>query len=200
VNSPGPPETTTDHFRDPLPSRIMESWRVQAQGRPTPHRAPLKRRHKPRADRQPSGSQPQAGDQHGVRRVHKHDPHVPRRRTKITVRAFVSLRCHDHPEWTSNKHDTQGRNRTPAVRPITEKNTWSTASSRSATYTGRPAARIPHRREGCTRSPTTQQTVRAFGQKYVSQRSGSIHGGKCKRPAELAFCKVGLTGFEPATP
>lgn len=71
-------------------------------------------------------------------------PACPHPRTKITVRAFVSLMCHDHPEWTLNNHDTQDRNRTPAVRPITERNTWSTASSRGATCTGRTAAALPY--------------------------------------------------------
>jgi len=42
------------------------------------------------------------------------------RRTKITVRSFVSPRCHDHPEWTSNNHDTQSRGRTAAIMRITE--------------------------------------------------------------------------------
>ena len=121
-------------------------------------------------------------------------------RTKITVRAFVSQRCHDHPEWTSNNHDTQSRGRTPTIRRITERNTWSPPSSRGATYTGRPAATLPHLPEEWTRSSTTRQTVRAFGQKCASRRSERIHGRKWKRPAELAFHNVGLTGFEPATP
>ncbi|MCU7731087.1 hypothetical protein ODJ79_45870 [Actinoplanes sp. KI2] len=34
-------------------------------------------------------------------------------RAKITVRAFVSPMCRDHPEWTSNNRDTQGRGYTP---------------------------------------------------------------------------------------
>jgi hypothetical protein len=33
-------------------------------------------------------------------------------RTKITVRAFVSPMCRDHPEWTLNNRNTQGRRHT----------------------------------------------------------------------------------------
>jgi hypothetical protein len=37
-------------------------------------------------------------------------------------------------------------------------------------------------------------------QKYVSRHCGRIDAQTYKRPATLAFCSVGLTGFEPATP
>jgi len=43
---------------------------------------------------------------------------------KITVRAFVSPMCHDHPEWTSNKRNTQGHRHTPTAGQIMERNTW----------------------------------------------------------------------------
>jgi hypothetical protein len=35
----------------------------------------------------------------------------PGRRTEITVRAFVSPMCRDHPKWTSNNPDTQSCSR-----------------------------------------------------------------------------------------
>jgi hypothetical protein len=90
-------------------------------------------------------------------------------RAKITVRTFVSVRCPDHPEWTSNDRDTQGRNHRPKAGHIMERNTWSTPPSGSPALTRRPGTALPRRSEGRGRSTTTRQTVRAFGQKCVSR-------------------------------
>ena len=67
--------------------------------------------------------------------------------------------------------------------------------------TERRAEPAPHHRTS-EEEPINNRsvTVRPFGQKCVSRRSENSYLAQWKRPAELAFHKVGLTGFEPATP
>jgi len=158
-----PPETTGANFRDPPPSRIMKPWPVQPQGRPAPCRDTARAATRPETD---PGGQTAAGSRQPPR---AHHPRLrPGSWAKITVRAFVSPMGHDHPEWTSDEHDIQGRSHTPNPGQIAERNTCSTPLREPRRSRGDPTLHSPTGQPEETRSATTSQTVRSFGQKCAS--------------------------------
>ena len=72
----------------------------------------LSHRHEDRDRRRRPERRPPVGKRQAFAVATSHSLH-PGSKTKITVRAFVSPMCRDHPEWTSSNRDTQGRGHTP---------------------------------------------------------------------------------------
>ena len=171
------PGTTGDH-RGPLPRPATEHDH-EAMARTTarvictlpgtrfepPQRGP---RPAPVARKPPTGSQ-----------LARHSPGPPPTaytrgsRTKITVRAFVSPMCRDHPKWTLKNHDTQGRGHKPKPGQTAERNARSTPPSGSATLTRRPRPCTPPRAgrtDAINDDPVNRTRVRAKMRVVVIRR------------------------------
>jgi len=179
--SPGPPKTTTDHFRDPPPSRIMDPWRAQgARAICTLPGHRSSRRHEARYRSQSSGSQPSVVG----RRPPRHPPGTPRmartsrpshrdHRTGVRV-ADVSRSSRvdiEQPRWSRSQPYIDGQ------ADHGKEHLVNAALGKHDAHieTRRPTSLRP---TGRTRSTTMPKTVRAFGQKCVSRRSDGIQGGK----------------------
>lgn len=105
------------------------------------------RRHEDRDSHRRPERRPPVGNQQASAAPTGYGLH-PGGRTKITVRAFVSPMCHDHPEWTSNNRDTQAPGHTPMA---------------SGSWEGIPAQR--HFRDARARAETGRRTPPRAGRK-----------------------------------